>query len=368
MSNKAELKTTGNVSSRFYVLIGAFFFAALATVILTTLQNVFQPFLLAMLLFYIVAPIFTFLRGKKIPLVICLAIVIFGAFTVFYLAGLTVVSQIDVFNMRLPEYELRITELVEKSMTGVGLSPEMLMDIWSRYSETAGEKGLQSLGSVARKMAGGAFVILGNLMMTLFFLVFILLDFENFRARMEKGFGQERSVEMVEVLDRVNRGIQTYLNLKTLISFGTGVLVYVTLRIFGVDFAILWAALTFILNFIPTFGSIVASIPPVLVALVSFVNPIWAGALALVLVGIQTVIGNVIEPKLVSKELDLSPVVILLSLVYWGWVWGIFGMFIAVPATSALRIVLEQFDLTRGLAVMMSDYRTPSVIKKKAAA
>lgn len=367
MSDRVDKQQENNISGRFYVLIGAFFFAALATVILTALQNVFQPFLLAMLLFYVVAPIFTFLRGKKVPLSLCLAIVIFGAFIVFYLAGLTVVSQIDVFNARLPDYEQRIGDLVEKTMTGVGLSPEMLGDIWSRYSETAGEKGLQSLGEIARKMAGGAFTVLANLMMTLFFLVFILLDFENFRARVEWGFGEQRATDLLEVLDRINHGIQTYLNLKTLISLGTAVLVYVTLVIFGVDFAILWAALTFILNFIPTFGSIVATIPPVLVALVSFVNPVWALVLALVLVGVQTVIGNVVEPKLVSKELNLSPVVILLSLVYWGWVWGVFGMFIAVPATSALRIILEQFDLTRGLAVLMSDYRKPSVPKTKTA-
>ena len=98
-------------------------------------------------------------------------------------------------------------------------------------------------------------------------------------------------------------------------------------------------------------------------ALVSFANPTSALVLAVILVSVQNTIGNIIEPKLFGKELNLSALVDLLSLVYWGWVWGIFGMFIAVPATSALKIIFEQFEKTRPMSVLMSDYRAPTAKK-----
>jgi predicted PurR-regulated permease PerM len=122
----------------------------------------------------------------------------------------------------------------------------------------------------------------------------------------------------------------------------------------GVDFAVTWGAVAFFLNFIPTIGSIVASIPPILLALVQFYPNFWPGLItALVLVTIQLSMGNGIAPKVMGDQLNLSPVVILLSLLFWGWLWGIVGALLSVPIASAIKIVCDNIQTLHPISVMM---------------
>jgi predicted PurR-regulated permease PerM len=125
-----------------------------------------------------------------------------------------------------------------------------------------------------------------------------------------------------------------------------------------VDFAVTWGALTFILNFIPTIGSIIASVPPILVALVQF-HPSLLPAFATLasVLAIQMIMGNVISPKVLGDRLNLSPVVVLLSLVFWGWLWGFVGAILAVPIASAIRIVCENIEALHPIGVLMGSGR-----------
>jgi predicted PurR-regulated permease PerM len=139
-----------------------------------------------------------------------------------------------------------------------------------------------------------------------------------------------------------------------LISSVTGVLVWFALELIGVDFAITWGAMAFFLNFIPTVGSIAASIPPILLALIQFYPSIWPGVVTLIsLLTIQLSIGNGIAPKVLGDQLNLSPVVILLSLLFWGWLWGIVGALLSVPITAAIKIVCENIESLQSISVMM---------------
>jgi predicted PurR-regulated permease PerM len=151
-----------------------------------------------------------------------------------------------------------------------------------------------------------------------------------------------------------------------LISFVTGFLVWFALAMVGVDFAITWGALAFFLNFIPTVGSIAASIPPIVLALVPFYPSFWPGVITLLaLLTIQLSIGNGIAPKVLGDQLNLSPVVILLSLMFWGWLWGIVGALLSVPITAAIKIVCENIEPLHPISVMMGSGKSyPREYKK----
>ena len=139
------------------------------------------------------------------------------------------------------------------------------------------------------------------------------------------------------------------------ISAVTGVCVWLALSALGVDFAKTWGALAFLLNFIPTIGSILASIPPILIAIVQFApDQTWKAFVAAgVLLGIQMVIGNGISPKIMGDRLNLSPVVVLLSLMFWGWLWGVVGALLSVPIASAIKIICDNVEPLHPLGTMM---------------
>jgi predicted PurR-regulated permease PerM len=152
----------------------------------------------------------------------------------------------------------------------------------------------------------------------------------------------------------INRQIQKYLAVKTVTSLLTGALTVLVLVIFGVDFALLLGFLAFVLNYIPSIGSIVATLIAGLMAFFQFGNsltPVWV----LLLLGIiQTVIGNFIDPKLMGRTLDLSPLLVIFSLIFWGWLWGVAGMFLAVPLLAVFKIIFENVPSLKFLAVLMS--------------
>jgi len=141
--------------------------------------------------------------------------------------------------------------------------------------------------------------------------------------------------------------------LKTLISLLTGVLVALSLYLLQAPFPFLWGLLAFLLNFIPNIGSIVAGIPPILVTLFDSGSITKTLMVAVAFIVIQIVVGNFVEPKVLGKGLDLSPLIVLLSLLFWGWLWGIPGMLLSVPLTAALKISMEQFDRTKPLAILL---------------
>ena len=138
--------------------------------------------------------------------------------------------------------------------------------------------------------------------------------------------------------------IQKYIFTKALISLTTSVIVSIVLALFGVDFILVWAVLTFVLNFIPNIGSVIAVILPTVMCLLQFGSVGYTGILALILVVVQNLIGNIIEPKIFGNRLGLNPIVILLSLLIWGYVWGIAGMILSVPLTAVLKIIFDSSD------------------------
>ena len=164
----------------------------------------------------------------------------------------------------------------------------------------------------------------------------------------------EHREEVRSVLHRMQEQIQTYVAIKTFTSVLTGVLSYIILLIVGVDFAAFWGFIIFLLNYIPTVGSLLATLFPALLALIQFPTPV---PFFIVLGGIgflQFLIGNVLEPRLTGASLNISPLVVILSLALWGSIWGIVGMFLCVPLTVIAMIILSYFERTRPIAILLS--------------
>jgi predicted PurR-regulated permease PerM len=193
-----------------------------------------------------------------------------------------------------------------------------------------------------------------QLVLVIIFLFFILLGKPFFRYKILKSFSSEDADQIARITFSITGQIRRYLSLQFLISFTTGILVWLALEIIGVDFAVTWGALAFFLNFIPTVGSIVGSIPPILLALVQFYPSIWPGVITLfALLTIQLGMGNALAPKLMGDQLNLSPVVVLLSLLFWGWLWGIVGALLSIPIAAAIKIVCENIKTLHPISVMM---------------
>jgi predicted PurR-regulated permease PerM len=201
------------------------------------------------------------------------------------------------------------------------------------------------------------------------YLLFLLLEQRTFSAKIRSIIRDpQRQVDAFELIDKMRSDIRSYVGIKVLTSASTGLISYFVLKIVGVDFASFWAVLIFLLNFIPTIGSIIATAFPSVLTLVQFDTLGPFIVTLLVLTGVQFCVGSLIEPKLMGNKLNLSPIVILLSLGLWGSIWGIPGMFLCVPITVIIMIICSYFPATRPVAILLSGTgEVASSLKKESA-
>jgi predicted PurR-regulated permease PerM len=212
-------------------------------------------------------------------------------------------------------------------------------------------------GSVLGNIANGISSLLGDTFMIVIYALFIFLEESSFKKKLIKIFENKESsyASMQSMLSKIEFSISNYLRLKTYVSLLTGVLSYVVLLIVGVDSAPFWAFLIFLLNYIPTIGSLIATVFPAIFSLIQF-GEFTPFLIVLTAVGsVQVIVGNVIEPKLFGKSLNLSPLVTILSLAIWGKIWGVTGMILSVPITVIMIIIFSQFEKTKSVAIFLSE-------------
>jgi predicted PurR-regulated permease PerM len=202
---------------------------------------------------------------------------------------------------------------------------------------------------------GTIFNFLGQVVIVLVYLVFVLAEHARVPKRVHQAFHAKQSAYLMNILDRINGSISRYVTVKTFVSLLTGVFTYCVLRIFQVDYAIVWAVIAFLFHYIPYVGPVVAVVLPSLLCLVQHESIWWAFAVLFLLNLVQTVIGYIVEPLLFGKRLDLSPLVIIASLAFWATIWGVVGMILAIPMVVVCKTILENIPDTRPLARMISD-------------
>jgi predicted PurR-regulated permease PerM len=252
---------------------------------------------------------------------------------------------LDDFKANLPKYQERLTEQSH------GLF------LWlQKYGFKLNEGALSNFVNPGKAMslAGKLLSGLGNVLtQALFILItvtFILLEASVFQQKI-RAFSSDPEASMARIRE-ITTGIKQYMSIKTSTSLLTGVLVSSCLWFIGVDYPVLWGLIAFLFNYVPNIGSIIAAIPAILLALVQLGlwPALWTG---LIYVLINALVGNVIEPRFMGKGLGLSPLIVFISLVFWGWILGPVGMFLSIPLTMTLKIALDSNEETRKFALLL---------------
>lgn len=262
------------------------------------------------------------------------------------LVGQLVGDNIAKVSEAAPEYQRNLEDVARGIATTLGLPALFNLDQILR---------LINVGSLIGAVAGAATGLAADLVMVLVYVLFLLVEQRFFDVKLRAFFADARAeAEARSVLFRIQREMQTYLWVKTVVSIFVGGLSYLVLIIVGVDFPAFWGFIIFLLNYIPTIGSLIGIIFPAVLTLVQFGSLVTFVAVAVPLAVIQFTFGNIIEPRMMGNSLNLSPLVVMLSLIFWGTLWGTVGMFLCIPIMVMALIVLARFPQTRKLAILLS--------------
>ncbi len=264
---------------------------------------------------------------------------------------LLVTQNIAMVEKQLPTYRGNLEVLLERGAQLLNL--ENVPTIGQLLREQIIDR--LDMGRLLGGAVGIMTALVGNLVVVFIYTIFVLMERYSLVSKLERlTEGAEGGQRTAAALGDIGARIGRYLALKTFVSAVVGIGSWVIMRLIGIDFAELWAVLIFVFNFIPYVGSFVAVLLPVTLTLVQFgsLGPFLLALLALTTV--QVVVGNVMEPRLMGRSLNLSPIVILLSLATWSALWGVVGAFLCVPITVVMLIVFSQFEATRPVAILLS--------------
>lgn len=336
-------------ASRFFIV-----FAAIIVVIagLKSAGDVVIPFVLSIFIAVISAPPLFWMTRRKVPTWLAITVVILAIVLVVGSIAVLVSSALNGFTEQMPIYREGLKSELNGVLTWLANKGVTLRAGWlSNYFDPA-----MAMQLAANTLSGFG-VVLTNSFLILLTVVFILTEAASFPSKLS-----QLSNDPVSSMRRFHQFADTvkkYIAIKTMMSLFTGASITIWLTILGVDFPVLWGLLAFFLNYVPNIGSIIAAVPAVMLAFVQL------GSTAAALTGfgyivMNTVIGNILEPRYMGRGLGLSTLVVFLSLVFWGWVLGPVGMLLSVPLTMTLKIALEANGDTQWLAVILgSEHEYP---------
>jgi predicted PurR-regulated permease PerM len=315
------------------------------------------PFVLAAFLAILCLPAVALLTRLRVPTVLSVLIVVLVLGGVLSGVGAIVGGSINQFTDAVPKYEQRVDQLWASVEGWIEDLPSEILPFDLDRDQSVKPLDMikpgQLMGFLGTSLKG-VLAALQNTFLVILTLVFMLLEATTFPTKIRLAFGEgEGDLDRFEV---VTGQVQRYLAVKTVTSLVTGLLVGVWVGIMGLDFAVVWGLLAFMLNYIPNIGSIVAAVPAVLLAVVQLgVGPGIAVAVGYLVINIS--MGNLIEPALLGRSLGLSTLVVFLSLIFWGWMWGTVGMLLSVPLTMMIKIFLESSPDLRWAAILLDSGR-----------
>jgi predicted PurR-regulated permease PerM len=309
-------------------------------------SEILTPFFLAIFISIIASQPANWLFKKGIPQFLSIIIIMLLLLGFIVLIGGLIGGSIAQFTQNLPtldqQFKDNISDFINR-LDGLGLhisSQKMLSTIDPGKIMGYMATTINSMGN-----------ILGQLFIIVLIALFILFELDNFPAKYYLISHDKRSKRTFNFSVIIN-SVRNYLWIKTLTSFMTGLLIALGLKLIGVQYAFFWGLIAFLMNYIPNIGSLIAAIPAILIVIIenSFADLIWTISLYGV---VNLIIGNILEPKLMGVGLGLSTLVVLLSLIFWGWVFGPIGMFLSVPFTMVVKIILEESESSKWLSILL---------------
>ena len=326
-----------------------FTFAAFIIVIagMRAAQDILIPFMLSVFIAVISHPLVVSLRARGIHTGFSILLVIFAIIALGFGITSLLGTSLNDFTSNLPNYQKLLQDnatnffafLEEK---GIALSGQAILE---RFDPGAAM-------SLTSTILSGLGSVLSNALLILLMVVFMLLEGTIFNHKLSQIFGGKK--EKIDQIDSFSKTVKRYMLIKTGTSLATGIVATIWLSIIGVDYPLLWGFLTFLFNYVPTIGSIIAAVPPTLLALIQmgFFSAFLTGIGYIV---INLAIGSFLEPRFMGKGLGISTLLVILSLIFWGWVFGPIGMVLSVPLTMTIKIALSNFEKTEWISTLMDD-------------
>lgn len=311
-------------------------------------RDIIIPFLLAVFLAILISPIITFMQKLKISRVISLIIVLLCFFGVFFIIGNVIAKNTTHFLTNLPDLQSKFMNFYTNLILNLSSITEHINFNESIFSYINPNSIFLATSSALKWSS----TLLGKTFVVLLLFVFMIIETNIFRDKVD--YFSNLNLQNKIMLDKFISDLKRYLAIKTISSMATGLLVWICLIFLEVSYAPIWAIVAFLLNYIPTIGSIIAAIPAIIIALLlnGYGN---AFMVTIIYVVINISIGNFIEPKFLGDKLGLSTLVVILSLIFWGFILGVGGMFLAVPLTMSVKIAMSSNPKTKFISVLLSN-------------
>jgi AI-2 transport protein TqsA len=338
-------------------------------IILRELNHIFIPLVIAYFLFFIFSPLNAWLEEKKAPSFTVILIDLLITVFVIWIISKVVIDSFLNFSNSLPMYAEKLSEIVSRTAISIGVTDPY-------FTEFSIQEMIQNIdyGILAGGIFSSTFSLLGSVFFILFFFVFVFTGHATIYEAIKKRYvvkkvkpelkkikrelktsvedeqiyqekivteRQAKEETLENTFKRITGQIQRYIITKLIINLAAGLTVTGAMYLFGIEYPIIWGVFTFLFNFIPSIGSAIALVLPSIMALVQFDSIGYAIAIVVCLAVIQTIYFNLLEPMILGRSLNLNPLVILFSVLVWGYIWGIVGMLIAVPLTAIIKIILS---------------------------
>ena len=341
-------------SVQFHNLVFASVFAVLMGGLLIVGKSLLLPIFIAVISVYILTaasdwlgkqPVVGLLPGWTRRLLVLLAFIV----AIITLTGVMIATAEQLIE-KIPSYQENLRVLATTVLEAFGLQvPADWSVVWQN---TVGKIDLQSLATSA---LGSLSALSGVVFMVVIYAMFLMGERAVFAQKIAIALPGKSGNQLQNIIASINNSIGDYLAIKTLINVILASISYVVMWLFNVDFALFWAILIGLLNYIPFIGSLIGVVFPVLLTVAQFGSVQITLLVLALLAAAQLWVGNGLEPRMIGKKVNMSPFVVLVSLSLWASIWGIAGSILAIPLTSMLAIVFRHFDGTRPFAVLLSD-------------
>ena len=314
-------------------------------------RDLILPFVVAIILSYFFINLTNFFEGipigkRRIPRRIAVLVSLVVTFLLFEIGVSFLIESANGVIVEAPAYQAKLLEIAHKIDLAFGEEQAFLDDFISGIN----------LNRIIASAAASVSSLVRYFSLVIVYVLFILLEYKSIHTKLRAMCDSEEDYARWDaIITRIIRDINTYMRIKTFVSLLTGTLSFLILMFFGVNFAALWGVIIFLLNFIPTIGSIIAVVMSLVIVLVQFGSLSYLITVGLLLTAVQMGIGNILDPRLMGRSLNISPLVLLLALAFWGAIWGVLGMFLCVPFMVIINIILSHFPQTRKIAIALSE-------------
>jgi predicted PurR-regulated permease PerM len=338
-------------SGRANFVLMAFISFIIAAAVLKVTSSVFLPFTIGLLLAFALYPLVLALDKLHIPRLFSIFLVVLIILAGLYLFAMVLFRSGRTILSLYPKYETRLTEIYIWAARFFELSYDedltFFQNLW-------GQLGIRTIvRNMTFSFSSFFFRFLQNALLVVLFTAFLLVEASRFKEKLELAL-EKRPGQISQMGNDIMRQVTRYLTAKFLISFATGLVVFLGLHLIGLEFALVWGLIQFVLNFIPSLGSIAAGVATSLFALIQFwPDPTPVILVVLVMLGSNMIIGNILDPKIIGDNVGISPLVVLVSLVIWGYIWGFAGMILAVPLMVIIKIVCENFPFLEPISILI---------------